>query len=171
MFPSAKTAEYRFVSGDGPGTVVGPNGHRWELRTDADRSALADDMAKVRDRLGQHAPGPGVMYVFNHRDELQTDGGYGQVGCLVAVVSSVVGQVLGIVVALLAIGSVNVGAALIGVVAGVIAAMYTADIVGTVLTGVRGMRDRVVTIMYLYMAILPGLVAFLITVAASAASV
>ena len=48
--------------------------------------------------------------------------------------------------------------------------MYTADEVGSWLTGIPALRDRVVTLVYLYTAVVPGLIAFLIIVVGSAQS-
>jgi len=91
-FPTEDVATYRCLGREQGATVItGPSGRRWLLRTDADRRSLADDMAKVKDDLNAHARGPGLVYVFDHRDELQTDGGYGQVGCLLSLISTAAG--------------------------------------------------------------------------------
>jgi hypothetical protein len=127
-------------------------------------------MARVKDGLDAHAAGPGLAYVFSHRDELQVDGGYGQVGCLLALVSTAVGLVIGLAIAWLVTGGVSGGSALVGSVVGFMVAMFTADTVGTLLTSVPALRDRVVTLVYLYTSIVPGLITFLIIAVGSAQS-
>ena len=172
FFATSDMATYRFLGPEGGGTaVVGPDGKTWPLQTDADRASLADDMARVRDDLNANADGPGIVYVFGHRDELQTDGGYGQIGCFLALVSTAVGLVLGIAVAGLLTDSFNAGAVLVGSLAGFLTAMFTADPVGAVLAGIPGVRDRVVTLVDVYTSVVPGLITFLIIVIASIQSV
>ena len=96
---------------------------------------------------------------------------YGQIGCLLALVSTAVGLTLGLIVAWLMTAGLNVGAAVVAPIAGLLAGMYTADAVGSVLTGIPALRDRAVTLVSLYMAIVPGLITLLIIVLASTSSV
>ena len=150
--------------------IEGPGEKRWLLRTEADRASLAADMARVKDSLDAHSAGPGLVVVLNHRDELQSDGGYGQVGVLLALVSTAVGLAVGLATAWFMTGGISGGFALVGSIAGFLVAMYTADEVGSWLTGIPALRDRVVTLVYLYAAVVPGLIAFLIIVVGSAQS-
>jgi hypothetical protein len=167
-FPTEDVATYRCLGReDGATVITGPAGRRWLLRTDADRASLADDMTKVRDDRTTHAGGPGLVYVFGHRDELQSDGGYGQIGCFLSLMSTVAGVVLGIAVAWLVTDGVNVGYAVVGSIAGLLAATYTADAVGSALAGVPALRDRVVHLVNLYASIVPGLITFVIIVIGS----
>ena len=172
FFSTNDIATYRCVGRDNGSTaVVGPHGKRWLLRTDPDREALADDLERERDARNANAAGPGIVYVYGHRDELQTDGGYGQIGCFLALISTAVGLVLGIAVAWLLTGGVNASAALVGSLAGFLTAMFTADAVGSVLAGIPALRDRVVTLVNVFALVVPGLITFLIIVLASGASV
>jgi hypothetical protein len=172
FFSTNDIATYACVGRDNGATVVvGPNGNRWLLGTDADRASLAADLTRVRNDRNANAAGPGIVYVFGHRDELQTDGGYGQVGCFLAILSTAVGLVLGIAVAWLLYGSFNASAALVGSVVGLVTAMSTADWVGSVLAGVPALRDRVITLVNVFVLVVPGLITFLIIVIASGASV
>jgi len=167
-FPTEDVATYRCLGREQGATVItGPSGRRWLLRTDADRRSLADDMAKVKDDLNAHARGPGLVYVFDHRDELQTDGGYGQVGCLLSLISTAAGVVLGVAVAGVMTDSFNLGYVMVGSIAGFLIAMYTADALGSVLAGIPTLRDRVVNLVALYMSIAPGLITFVIIVVGS----
>ena len=108
--PTDKTATYRCRGRkDGATVIEGPGEKRWLLRTDADRASLAADMARVKDSLDAHSAGPGLVVVLNHRDELQSDGGYGQVGCLLALVSTAVGLAVGLATAWFMTGGISGG--------------------------------------------------------------
>ena len=167
-FPTEDVATYRCLGREQGATVIaGPAGRRWLLRTDADRTSLADHMALVKDELNSRDDRPGLVFVFAHRDELQTDGGYGQVGCVLSLVSTAAGVVLGLAVAWLVTAGFNAGYAVIGSIAGLLTSMYTADALGSVLAGIPALRDRVVNLVTLYMSIVPGLITFLIIVIGS----
>ena len=168
-FPTGEPPTYRCAGReDGATLITGPRKTRWLLRTDADRASLAANMMKVRDAQSARLGGPGLVFVLGHRDELQADGGYAQFGCLFALVSTVVGLVIGIAVAWLVTGDVDGGYALIAPVAGFLVAMFTGDAVGSALTSAPALRDHVVDLAYLYMTVMPGLLTFLIIVVGSA---
>jgi hypothetical protein len=168
-FPTEDVATYQYLGREAEATVItGPAGRRWLLRTDADRASLADDMARVRDKLNARPGRPGLVYVFSHRDELQSDGGYGQIGCFLSLISTAVGLTVGVVVASLVTDGPNVGYAIVGPIAGFLAAMFTADALGSLLTGIPALRDRVAKLIDFYMAIVPGLITFLVIVIGSA---
>ena len=134
------------------------------LRADADRTALARDMEAVRDAANASlADGVADRYVLVHRDQLQADGGYAQVGCVLAVGSILVGVIVGEIAVWLTAGRLvgwpAVGAAVVGFVAGFIAV----DPLGALLVRVPPLRDRIETIAYAWMTIVPGIVTAIAT--------
>ena len=75
---------------DGATVITGPipthnepgcQHRRWVLTTDLERDSLAHDMEAARTRLSASA---GDGYELLHRDVLDTDAGYAQVGCVLA---------------------------------------------------------------------------------------
>ncbi len=171
LFPKDRPATYRYVGREtGAAVISGPAEARWVLLTDADRASLAGHMAELTDDLNARAGTPGLVYVLDHRDELESDGGYGQIGCVLALVSTAIGLVLGIAAAWLLTSHLNIGSTVVGSIAGFLVAMYTADAVGSVLTGIPALRDRVVDLVNIYMSVVPGLITFLFIVVATSSS-
>jgi hypothetical protein len=152
---------------DGAAIVSGPapDGKRWVLRTDVDRTALAEDIraqidavAAVQDDDAQ------LVVVIRHDDEIQADAGYAQVGCLLGVISTPIGWVIGVATVYLAGGSVSTLLAIAAPIVGLGAVLMSADRVGDVLTSFRPTRDRVVGLMLGLVAVLPGLLTVLLLV-------
>jgi hypothetical protein len=150
-------------SGSAGATSVDGEG-RWVLRTDLDRRSLAGAMEATRDRLNASAGGE---YALVHRDLIQSDAGFGQVGCLMAVASVIVGLVIGLVVVSVLGGAPTLVGSGAGVIIGFLVGLYTADSVASVAVLVPALRDRIVNFAYAWMLIVPGVVTVLTMVVAS----
>ncbi len=129
------------------------------LRSDADRSGLASDMERVLD-ASNATLNPGVEHDFRlrHRDTLDTDGGYAQVGCFLAFFSVVVGTIAGLILTWIAIGSIEAGATVYSMIAGFVFGFFVLDPVTKLAVNVRFIRDRITNMAYAWTAIVPAVV-------------
>jgi hypothetical protein len=73
----------------------------WVLHSDLDRSALRRDVHEAIAILAARRGETPDAFPLVHRNPGQTDAGYGQIGCVLAMLSAVVGEVVGIAAILL----------------------------------------------------------------------
>ena len=154
-------ATYRCTGREaGAAIVLGPSpeSRTWVLKSDADRAALTKDVEERLARANAEKESPTVEYVLRHVDAIETDGGYGQIGCLFALASTVVGWVLGLAVAFVISGGVPTLAAVIAPIVGFVGVMYSSDAIASVAVTFPPARDRIVGLAYLYTIVVPGLV-------------
>lgn len=154
---------------DGATVIIGPRPEhrRWILRTEADRAALAHDIDERLASMSAEPDGAGVEYEVAQVDEVQADAGYGQVGCLFALVAAPVGCIVGLIAVFLLGGSPSWLLVTTAPIFGLVAAMMTGDQAGTLLTSLPPLRDRAAGAFLVYLAFVSGLVATLVVVVSS----
>jgi hypothetical protein len=133
----------------------------WVLDSDLNRSALRRDVDRA---IAVLAEGRGQMpasFPLVHRAPGQDDGGYGQVGCIFAIISALVGEVIGIVATLLLQpGRASVlGAVVAFVVAAFILPWATGDFVPAAAGRIGRLRANAENVGYAWMLVAPALVA------------
>jgi hypothetical protein len=146
------------------GGAVGRRPKDREVRTDADRTALARDMEAVRDAANAPlAEGVAHRYVLTHRDQLQADGGYAQVGCVLAIGSVLVGLIVGEIAVWLTTETLAGWPAVWAVVVGFVIGFFGIEPIAAVLVLFPPLRDRIEVIAYSWMGIVPGVVTAIAT--------
>lgn len=151
---------------DGATVVLGPepNHRRWVLRTDLDRKSLAHDMEAATTLASASAD---ASYTLVHRDELDADAGYGQVGCVLVLGSLVVGLIVGLMAAWIATGEVTLAPPIVGVVIGFVVGFYGDEPLASAAVLVPYLRDRVVNLAYLWCLVVPAVTTAITIVVAS----
>jgi hypothetical protein len=131
---------------------------RLVIRSDTDRAALEHEMETARDEANAHLERVEYSYILVHRDILDTDAGYGQIGCVLILASVAVGLVAGLVGGWLATGSVAVSSALIGPIAGLAVGFYGLQPVASIAVNSPALRDRIVNLAYGFSLVVPAIV-------------
>jgi len=126
------------------------------LRTDADHAALARDLERIRDAANVGLDRVEHRFVIEQRDELQTDAGYGQIGCFLIIVSIIAGELVGLFGGWLATGRLVGGGWFVGPIVGLVIGFYTTDWIGGVFAGIPALRDTQTDLAMLWSAIVPG---------------
>jgi hypothetical protein len=125
------------------------------MASDSDRAALAREMEGARDAANAALEGEPWRYVLVHRDILASDAGYAQVGCFLALFSVIAGLILGPIIAWIVIGEIKGDALLVGPVIGFIIGFFGIDVVARIAVYIPPIRDRLETIAYAWMAVVP----------------
>ena len=144
---------------------------RFVLGSDEDRARLARDMELARDRANAGLERVESRYELEHRDILDVDAGYGQVGCVVAVASIVVGLVVGGVAGWAATGGVEGSALVIGSIVGFVVGFLGIAPVASVAVNHPALRDRITDVAIAWFIVVPGLVTALTVIAMAIADV
>ena len=126
------------------------------IASDSDRAALARELENARDEANARLEGEQWRYVLVHRDILQTDAGYAQVGCFLALFSVVLGLIVGPIIGWLVTGQINGSALLVGPVVGFIVGFFGTEVVAAIAVYIPPLRDRLETVAYAWMAVVPG---------------
>jgi hypothetical protein len=120
------------------------------IHSDADRATLEHEMETARDEANARLERVEYSYILVHRDILDTDAGYGQIGCVLVLASVAVGIVVGLVAGWVATGRVAVSAAVIGPIVGLAAGFYGFGPVASIAVNSPALRDRIVNLAYAF---------------------
>jgi hypothetical protein len=131
---------------------------RFVLASDADRTRLAQDMEIARDRANADLERVEYRYELVHRDILDSDAGYAQVGCFVAVLSIAVGLVVGGIAGWVATGGVEGPALVIGSIVGFVVGFLGIGPVSSVAVNHPALRDRITDLAIAWFIVVPGVV-------------
>jgi len=148
--------EHDVAPGGEPARTKGRTSRR-TLRSDADRATLARDLERNRDQANTGLDRVEYSFVIEQRDELQTDAGYGQIGCFLIFGSVFLGDLLGLLGGWLATGQLVGSGWFVGPIVGLAVGFLTTDWIGGVFAGIRATRDRQTGLAMLWSAIVPGL--------------
>ncbi len=153
-------ARYRYRGREGGAAIVtGPDDfheeYRWVLRTDFDRASLAAAMEATVRRLAADERDVATMYELRHRDLLDTDGGYGEVGCLVLVLSAIGAGVMSAVGSFVLEAGHPLGVGMIVFVFGFFGGMYGTEVVIEPALRVPRLRDAIDTVAFVWWLIGP----------------
>jgi hypothetical protein len=138
---------------------------RFVLGSDEDRTRLARDMELALDRANAGLERVEYRYELVHRDILDADAGYGQVGCVVAVVSIVVGLIVGGIAAWAVTGGVEGSPLVIASIVGFVVGFLGIEPVSSVAVNHPALRDRITDLAIAWFIIVPGVVTALTVIA------
>jgi len=130
---------------------------RLTLDTADARASLASSMEATRDRANAGVPADAAeRYVLAHRDLLDTDAGYAQIGCVIALVSTVVGLIVGAILAWLLTERVEVGVLIISPIVGFLVALFAEGPLASLAVGIPALRDRIELLSVIWSVVVPG---------------
>jgi uncharacterized membrane protein YeaQ/YmgE (transglycosylase-associated protein family) len=139
------------------------------LDTDEARAELARAMEAVRDRANAGLPvDASERFVLTHREQLDTDAGYAQIGCALALLSTVVGLIVGTVAAWLLTDRVEGGVLIIGPIIGFVGGLLVEAPLSALAVRVPPLRDRIELLSVAWSSIVPGVVTAIAIVALTA---
>jgi hypothetical protein len=139
---------------------------RLVLDTAESRASLASAMEAKRDHANIDVPRDAAeRYVLAHRDLLDTDGGYAQVGCFIGLVSTAVGLIVGAILAWLLTEQVVGGVLIISPIIGLLVGLLAEAPLGSLAVRVPALRDRIELLSVLWSAIVPGVLTAIAIVA------
>jgi hypothetical protein len=162
---------------DGACVVVGhpwmgkPTKHdpRLILDTAEARATLASLMEEMRDLSNAAVPAEAAeRYVLAHRDLLDTDAGYAQIGCFIALVSTAVGLVVGAILAWLLTERVEGGVLIISPIVGFLVALFAEAPLASLAVRIPALRDRIELLSVVWSVIVPGVLTAVLIVALTA---
>jgi hypothetical protein len=157
------------VGNSKPGAPERYGPHRFVLQSEADRARLAHEMDRVLDVANTGLERVEYRYELVHRDILDGDAGYAQVGCFVAVLSIVVGLVIGGVGGWIATGGVNGSALVIGSIVGFVVGFLGIEPVSSIAVNYPTLRDRITDLAIGWHIVVPGVVAAVAVIVATIA--
>jgi hypothetical protein len=133
----------------------------WVLYPDLNLSALRRDVDQAIGILAARRGQPPSAYPLVYRAPGQSDAGFGQVGCLLALLSAVAGDILGTAAILFVEpGRASVLGPLLAVITGgFIVPLATGDVVPELVGRIARLRSNAENVGYLWMLIAPGVVA------------
>ena len=102
-----------------------------------------------------HATDRGTADAWAAQPAWRTDGGYGEIGCALAVLSAGVGFVAVVAWSMLSGAPVPFWPAVLGMIAGLLLAMYTADLVMEVVSRIGPLRARAGDLGMAWCAVVP----------------
>jgi hypothetical protein len=144
---------------------------RFVLGSDEDRARLVRDMELARDRANAGLERVEYRYELVHSDILDADAGYGQVGCVVAVASVVVGLIVGGIVGWAAAGGVNGTALVIASIVGFVVGFLGIEPVSSVAVNHPALRDRITDLAIVWFIVVPGVVTAVTVIAMTIADI
>jgi hypothetical protein len=130
---------------------------RFVLSDEASRAALATEMERVRDLANQRRERVENTYGLTHCDDLASDAGYGQVGCVLMVPSILGGVIVGLLWSWFAIHYNSLTDAVLGSIIGIVVALVSFEPVSGIAYNVPWLRDRIEALYFGWLLIVPGL--------------
>jgi len=130
---------------------------RFVLSDEAKRAALATEMERVRDLANNGLERVEYTYELTHRDDLASDAGYGQIGCLLTVPSILGGVIIGLLFSSIAIRYTSLTDAVIGSIIGFVVALVSFEPVSGIAYRVPWLRDRIDVLYFGWLLIVPGI--------------
>ena len=130
---------------------------RFVLSDEAKRAALAAEMERVRDLANQGLERVEYTYELTHRDDLASDAGYGQIGCVLMVPSILGGVIIGLLWSWFATRYTSLTDAVIGWIIGMVVALVSFEPVSEIAYNVPWLRDRMETLSFGWLLIVPGI--------------
>ena len=140
------------------------------LATQRDRDRLARDMDHALASANAGLERVEHRYQLEHRDAFDTDAGYAQVGCVVALLSAVVGVGLGLLGGWLTTGALALPGAIVGSIVGFVVGFMGVGPVLSIAIDRPAFRDRITDIAMIWFIVVPAVLTAVVTIAVAIAA-
>ncbi len=140
-----------------PASEIPYRTRRFVLADEASRAALATEIERVRDLANASLERVESRYELTHRDVVDSDAGYGQVGCVLMVPSILGGVIIGLLWGWFATRYASLTDAIIGSIIGSVVALVSLGPVSGIAHNVPRLRDRIDAVYFGWLLVVPGI--------------